>query len=463
MNKRNDDLLEKCIELMETGISVEECLMKYPDLSPEIRDILETTKNVMNLKQEQIPVEKMNLNRSQLLSHAKLLVLSDEQGKSGLRFNRSVLTLRRKLLTMLTLKPFVWRLALVVIITGLFITFSRGLVIASAKSLPGDSLYPIKLAVEDISVLLVRNREVKQQYENNYILQRVDEIKKLIALNRLQRVNFEGIIESQSGTNWVVSGISVILQPDTTLISGVNKVESFKVGSVVEVEGMTNLEGAVTSNEIHLREYQYIGMVETINSKIWQISGIQLLITSKTQIDEGIHVGDNVIVLIRSQDNGLYALAILLEEQPTTTPIQQQSPSAIPMVAKDNLAGNDGQQRIIGPLDKTTDSYRLINGQYVYIGGDPNNLTDIKAGDLISGNYGVEANGSFTAKDIERITCENLLHENEHQSTPEIGQESKVQETSVADSPSNDENDKGTTTPENHETPEPTGEHGDSP
>jgi hypothetical protein len=458
MNSRNIDALEKCIKLMQAGVTLEDCIKNYPDLTPEVREILKTTKNVMNLKEEQVPVEIMNRNRIQLLSHAKLLISNDEQGKSGPGFYRSVMGIRRTLLKLLLLRPFVWRLALAIVVMALLIIFSRGLVITSAKSLPGDSLYPIKIAVEDISVYLVRYREVQQGYENNYNWQRVDEIKRLIELKRIQRISFEGILESQSDTNWVVSGVSVMLQADTTFVSGAEKAGSFKVGSVVEVEGITNLAGGVTANEIHLREYQYFGIVENINVNLWQVSGIQLIITSKTQIDDDIHVGDSVTVLVRSEDNGLYALAILRDLDPITTPIIQQSPTTPHVRSKVTAAGIEDQHKITDTLENTSEDNLMVDEQHQNNVGNPDISDDTEIGDSIISSNRMETNDNIEVLDVEKIVDENKL-----QRTTEISHESESPGSTIATTPSNDEKLANTATPEIHKTPEHMGEYGDNP
>jgi hypothetical protein len=463
MKPRNIDALEKCIELMEAGVPVEDCIKQYPDVTPEFRGILETTKNIMNLREEQVPDEGMNRNRIKLLSQAKAQVLSDEQSKSGFEFNRLISRIRQTMFGLFSSILLFWRIVLVVVITGVLIVFSRGLVITSAKSLPGDSLYPIKRAVEDISLFLVHNREVKQEYENKYNKQRVEEVNRLIELKRIQKISFEGILESQSDSNWMVSGISVMLQADTTLVSGAEKVGSFKVGSVVEVEGITNSAGGVFANEIHLREYQFYGTVQKIDSNLWQISGIQLIITFKTQIDDDIRVGDNVAVLTRSEDNGLYALAILREQQPVETPNIQQSPESTPTVFEDPIGVNIDEHKIVGTLEKISDSYWVVNGQIVYLVGFHDIPLEIKLGDTISISYRIEGNGSYSALGIEKIVDESPLGVNEPQGTPEVGKESEAKEASVSYLPSNDELKGRTVTPENHGTPEPTGEPREKP
>jgi hypothetical protein len=149
----------------------------------------------------------------------------------------------------------------------------------------------------------------------------VDEVNRLIELNRIQRISFEGVLDEESFTNWIISGIPVIIQADTKFVGEVKGTELFVNGSVVEVEGITNSQRGVTANEIHLGQYLFTGIVEKIDKNSWQISGIKLSITPRTKIEEGINVGDEVRVLTRSEDNGLYALSIQNTNTPVSTPL----------------------------------------------------------------------------------------------------------------------------------------------
>ena len=210
-------------------------------------------------------------------------------------------------------------------ITAVLILLSGGLVITSAKSLPGDSLYPVKRAVEDLTVYFVPSREIRHEYEVNYSQQRVDEVNRLIVLHRIQTISFEGVLQDKSSSNWIVSGIPVTIQVDTTFVGERNGFDPFMIGSVVEVEGSTNSDGGVTATEIHLRRYLFIGTVEKITKDSWQISGVVLSVSPHAQIEDGINLGDEVSVLIRSEDNGLYALSIQIAGTPEIIPSLEPS------------------------------------------------------------------------------------------------------------------------------------------
>lgn len=459
MNQRLIDALERCMELLETGLLLEDCIKKYPDLEPELREILDTAEDVMNLRQDRVTMEAMNRNRIKVLSYANFLV-NDSKRKTVISGeNWLVRPIKRIVNGISSLSPFAGRLGLVVMITVLLILFSSGLVITSAKSIPGDSLYPVKRAVEDISVRLVPIKEVRSEYEFNYSQQRVVEVKRLIELKRVQRISFEGILESMSSTSWIVGGIPINIDATTTVVGGHDGVQSFLPGMEMEVEGITNTQGWVMAIEIHLREYEYIGMVDKITANYWQVSGIQFLITAGSQIDVGIREGDDVTVLVRSQDNGLYALAIMHDVHPNATPTIPQLNLTTPMPSEVPELTTEEDLQLSGILDKISGNYWVIGGQIFYIVGDTHISDGINIGDTLSVNYRVEANGSYTGVEIEKIENDEHPDEYQPQETPESGEEGDNHEANIVTIKVDGETEESTSTPELQGSPEATDAH----
>ncbi len=325
MNQREIDVLEKCIEIMKAGGSLEDCVKQIGDITPEIREILGTAKNLIRLGDNQVSSEQMKRSLTAVLSQAALLTSQVENDNRAPKTNPLGLRLNDFLRDKVSLTPLVSKMAFVFGITALLVLLSGGLVITSAKSLPGDSLYPVKRAVEDLTVYFVPSKEIKLEYEVNYSQQRVDEVNRLIGLKRLQTISFDGVLQNKSSSIWVVSGIPVIIQADTIFVGDRNGFDPYTIGAVVEVEGTTNSQGGVTANEIHLRRYQFIGTVEKIDNDSWQISGVVLSVSPHTQVEYGIKVGDMVSVLIRSEDNGLNALSIQSAGIPLIIPTVEQS------------------------------------------------------------------------------------------------------------------------------------------
>jgi hypothetical protein len=286
MTDRLFNALEVCLEALDTGASIENCLQLFPELAGDLRPSLEAALAARSLAVVNVPADAMNRTRTRLLGRAAQL-----RGKKSPHF----LWLR------------VPRIAIsaLLIVLVLFLT-SGGLLVASAKSLPGDSLYSVKQVVETLHVQFTPSREQKHIIEHIYQKQHIEEVQQLIALDRVQKVTYEGIVETVSPEQWIVDGIPVSVSTQTVIIGHVES------GRLVEVEGITRPDGWVEAHEIHLREYEFSGQVESMGTDQWIVSGIPLQITSDSQIGPGIHLNDPVLVLVRSEDDDLiYTLAIL--------------------------------------------------------------------------------------------------------------------------------------------------------
>jgi hypothetical protein len=320
MNRKQSDMLNACIKKLEGGSSLEDCFNQYPDLTKEMRATLQTITALLSVSVEHVPTEAINQSRTNLLAQVRL-VAKDGGNRRTHSPAQQQNWLQRRRHEPASLSPIASRIGLILGMTLLLIILSGGLVITSAKSLPGDTLYPVKIAVEDIRVQLIGNQEVRNEYEINNSQQRVEEVRRLLALQRSQLISFEGVVQSiENNDHWIVDGITVQVSSATNYIGRLAAKQLIIPGVVIEVEGRTTNQGWVVANEIHLRKYQLQGKVEIINTSSWTIAGNPVNIISNTHIDEGIKVGDEVEVTVQSTDTAVVALAIHLVEQPTEIP-----------------------------------------------------------------------------------------------------------------------------------------------
>jgi hypothetical protein len=441
---------------MQAGVPKEDCLKEYPKFTNELRTLLSTVEVMKDLRVDNIPLEPMDQNQKKLLSLAESLRAEKKHGSRNTSFDWLINPFKQVFQSFRLLSPVAGRLILALCIAGIFIIFSGGLLTTSAKSLPGDSLYPVKRAVEDIKVYLAPSGELRHEYEDTYSQQRVDEVSQLMGLAREQQISFEGIITSMDKSNWNVSGIPVIVQSSSTIISGAGGIKDIVPGMRVEVEGNTSSQGLVYANEIHVREYQFVGTVEEINPNNWKISGTTLIISRNTQIDPRISVGDEVTVLIHSEDNGLFALAILgeLYPNPTSTPVQPvQIP---PTITEDSTIENADEYNLLGTLDQVDKNYWIVGGDIIYLVNDTQLEDGINPGDDISVSYKIEQNGSYTAVEIMR--SDDSDKPNDVQETPEGTGEGDHGSNYSAPTEVN-ETEENTHPAMDEETPEPTEVH----
>ena len=458
MNQKLAEALDTCIKSMEAGASLEECLKKYPDMAAEMQGLLATVENIECLRVGDITEEQFAQSRQMLLARANELVLEDkhwfEQSVTKrilYQFIGIVQSIRRAW-------PHVGRLATALALAIVLIALSGGLIISSAKSLPGDSLYPVKLAVENIKVHLAPSYGVREEYEINYQQQRVVEIQRLMAMGRQRKISFEGILASIDGNTWLVSGVPVKVGVETNIQAGMVGIDSIQVGMKIEVEGVTGVDGSVVADEIHVREYQYRGIVDEIGQQSWRISGASLYVSDHTQIDAGIKPGDEVAVLVQSEDDSTYALAISHYTQPTPGPLYPNTTPAYPSLDEEQPDIDIEELELDGVVDEINPEYWTVNGVSIYIAGDTQLEDGIHTGDEVSVRYIVGANGSYTAIEIDKSDL-NTHEEIGGEATANPGADSDGASIATKSSTEHEEPEASTPSPESAGTPEPSEDH----
>jgi hypothetical protein len=362
MSTRLYDAFEVCLAAMATGVDLESCLYLYPELQDELRPALEATRQARSTVQQDRHYEAMKRSRTRFLNRAAEL-------RSRPRLFIFSFALSRLTLVALSV--------LIVIAASL-----NGLVVASAKTLPGDALYPVKRAAENVSLSLARDREFRQQMEQSYQHRRTEEIRSLLVQKRVRNISMEGVVSATTPQQLVVNGIPVRLKAGATVIGEVQP------GRVVEVEGQTQPGGWIEADELHLRFYEYAGKLTAIDPGSWTVSTQEFLISPSTRIDPALEVGDRVLVLVYSSDDGNdYAQAIL--RLPETipggggfAPIEIEFMGTVTAIAGDTLTVDD---KLI-----------LFNDETEFKGA-------VSTGLLVKVHAMVAADGRLTAYEVENI------------------------------------------------------------
>ena len=458
MNQKLAEALETCIEAMEAGAPMEECLKKYPNLAVQLQGLLATVEKIDSLKGGDITDQQITQSRLKLLSNAYELVKhnghSIEQSVTKRLlspFNYVFRSIRRA-------GPHVGRLATAMVLAIAFIALSGGLLNSSAKSLPGDSLYPVKLAVENIKLRLAPSGVIREEYEINYGQQRVAEVQRLIELGRQQKISFGGVLASIDGDTWMVSGVPVKVGAGTSIQDGTEGSITIPPGTKIEVEGVTNNHGSVEADEILVREHYFLGIVEEIGQRSWKISGTTLYVSNDTRIDTGIKPGDEVTVLVESEDDGMYALSILLPTMPA--PGSNNPPPGTANPTQDEASPDDAAEKLEldGEVNAINPDYWIINGEHLFTNANTGIDESINLGDKVSASYFVEHDGSFTAIEIKKseLNTEEKLSEGE---TPAPAGDQEGQSITTASPTEHEEHEAPTPSPESDGTPEPSVDH----
>jgi hypothetical protein len=294
MNEILYNALEDALTELESGVELEDLLEANPELESDLGLLLETAQKTRREASREIAPEVYNRSRTRVLSRGIQL---QQKTRTGLGF------LRRT-----------HRLAIALITAAVILLSGGGIAAGSAQALPGDQLYPVKRAAENLRLSLAVTLKDHQTVEDRYQARRIDEVEQLLALGRSAFVEFHGRVNSRDGERWDIGGIKVRQNTQTILIGQIFQ------GLAVEVEGITIPEGWVLASEIHLQTFGFVGYVEAISPDVWQIAGRTVQISDQTQSDPRIQVGDWVVVSVLSDDFGnLFALIIDTSTLPTPT------------------------------------------------------------------------------------------------------------------------------------------------
>lgn len=207
MNSHDFELaLDRALQLRAEGVSIEACLARFPQYSNELRPLLEAASHAASGLRAGEPLPPPNLARGR----ARVL-----QAARASQTRPGVLILR-------------WATSLAFVMVLAF-----GVASASAQSLPGDALYPVKLAIEEAQLALAGNLNARLRLEAEHNARRQSEVSELIRLKREGAVEFEGPVESATRDELIVAGVR---------IRGSNSVTT---GDRVRVNVRTTAEGSV--------------------------------------------------------------------------------------------------------------------------------------------------------------------------------------------------------------------------
>ena len=156
-----DDILNECIDRLLAGESVEQCLQRYPDQSRELEPLLRSAS----------ATQQASFIRPdpQFKAEARYNVLSKVQADARKREAH-----KPRRLPVLGWQPR-WAVAVLVAFLVLFMAGSST-VAASNGSMPDDTLYTVKLKVENVRLWLARSDEAKAKLHAKFADRRVKEI-----------------------------------------------------------------------------------------------------------------------------------------------------------------------------------------------------------------------------------------------------------------------------------------------
>jgi hypothetical protein len=115
---------------------------------------------------------------------------------------------------------FTWRRAVPALVVLLLVAMLGGTGYAAAESLPGEGLYGVKRAGEQVRLAMMTRQETRLAYERHLAERRRVEIQALLARGRQGvPVAFTGLLQQGVDGAWTVAGLPVALPPDAQLMA----------------------------------------------------------------------------------------------------------------------------------------------------------------------------------------------------------------------------------------------------
>ena len=169
-NKDIENILDECLErMLLNGETVEQCLANYPEHADELRPLLETAMNAGVVSSIQPGAEFRDRARHQL--QAAFRDMEEKQRRPFFIWNWQPR----------------WATAAVTIALVLLIS-GGGTAAAAAGSMPGDTLYPVKLATEQTRLAFTFTDLGKAEVYTELADKRVDEIIYLVEQNKPNQI-----------------------------------------------------------------------------------------------------------------------------------------------------------------------------------------------------------------------------------------------------------------------------------
>jgi hypothetical protein len=211
-----EEALHASLEQLATGVSIEECLRAYPQHAHELRSALAITQAIRSETGGPVPPQPAGAAAAArrafvAASGAARRTVRSQQGGPG--WLHSLPALFRQ--------PAWARVAVMLLVILFAVGFGRVAVTAASNALPGDTLYPVKLATEQARLLVAADESQRAALRQQFEQSRRDEASTVAEQGRQVQVQFSGVIESMVDGVWRIAGLDMpVLVPGDAVVRG---------------------------------------------------------------------------------------------------------------------------------------------------------------------------------------------------------------------------------------------------
>ncbi len=293
-------------------------------------------------------------------------------------------------------------LAAIVMFVSLLVGGAVTVQVADAAA-PGDPLYVVDVTVEQIQLAFTRSPEKRAELLMRFTQERLEEIRTLEAKGRTEQVavaaqrlerhldNLErtAIEIPPSQRTQVMQQIQQLNQVSQTVLQALPAptpaATATPAAATTPAPGTTQvaLSGAPSASKV-----EFVGTVDSMDATQWVVSGQTVLITAQTEIKGNIQVGSLVKVEGWNNGDGTFtAKEIEVYNEPDKA----------------------GYSEFTGTVESMDGDQWIIDGLTVIITADTKIDGNIQVGDVVKVEAFANADGTFTAKEIERYDDDDAL------------------------------------------------------
>jgi hypothetical protein len=233
-----DNVLDQCLAWLRDGAGIDDCLAAYPEYADELRPLLELVAQVGRVLTPAAPAAVRAAGEQRMLA---ALAQKRERQAGAWPFVRTLEQMMRALVP----GRRAWGLAATLLAVLLFAASGWGFA-ASADSLPGDPLYPVKVAAQKARLALTHDPGTRQQLDEQFAAQQRRDVQSVLEDRRRVTVEFLGVLQKMESSVWVVGGLPITVQ-DATIIVG----QPYP-GTLVRVQGYLPGDGSLLASRLEV-------------------------------------------------------------------------------------------------------------------------------------------------------------------------------------------------------------------
>jgi hypothetical protein len=249
MTRDFDAVLDETISRLEAGEAVEDCLASYPEhagpLEPLLRMAAFSERALADVEPFSETASAAGKQRLLAAAAQQRLLAAAAMEQVPAAPQRKPASLPKKRLRLFALPA--RGLAAAALTLLLLVILGGGLAAVSAGSLPGDLLYPVKLATEQVRLFLTVDAQAREELLIGFGEERRAEAAAVLETGRKVEVAFEGRLQSFSDSLWIVGGLQVTLDAHT-VVEG-----DPWVGATVAVEGFALGDGSLLASRLTVK------------------------------------------------------------------------------------------------------------------------------------------------------------------------------------------------------------------